>query len=136
MPSVIVFPDSDLKLQVKTWHGPAPTKHGFARADKVQCLNGEAILARNHTAESTAVSRAGGRPPARPHRGVLEIRQNTRLSLSGNSVHGRLVLALKLGLKGKPLILEVVRGIARELGSQQRIMGAWKSGQWALGGGP
>lgn len=124
MPSVIVFPDSDLKLQVKTWHGPAPTKHGFARADKVQCLNGEAILARNHTAESTAVSRAG-----------VEIRQNTRLS-SGNSVHGRLVLALKLGLKGKPLILEVVRGIARELGSQQRIMGAWKSGQWALGGGP
>lgn len=51
-------------------------------------------------------------------------------------MRGRLVLALKLGFKGKLLVLEEVLGIAKELGSQQRIRGAWERGQWALGGGP
>jgi len=88
LPSGIIFPDSDLKPQVKTWHGPTPTKHGFVRADEVQCPNREAILVRNHTAEGIAVPRAGGGSPARPHRGVLGIRQKKILSLSGNSVPG------------------------------------------------
>lgn len=44
--------------------------------------------------------------------------------------------ALKLRFKGKSLVLEEVLGTARELGSEQRIRGAWERGQGALRGGP
>lgn len=124
--------DSDLKHQVKAWHGLIPTKHGFSRAHEVQCPNREGLVVKNHTAESITVPRAGGGPPARPHRRVLEITQKTIQSLSGNSVPGWLVLALELGLKGKSLVLEEVLGTARESGNQQRIRGAWERGQGAL----